>query len=222
MAKYYLTFAKLDDMKYISHLDLLRLFKRGFKSAEIRLSHSEGFNPHPKMSFGQPLSLGYEGLEEWLEFETKEAHDPNDLKNRLGEKLPKGIIIGEVTPAQINQKPLAASCYGADYQITIPLKGHELDPASLEKSFLEESEILVEKATKKSKELRTINIRPMINSLSLNLVDDNIIMTTNLAAGSSSNLSPELLLQGFLNFSHLNVPRHEIDVMRTGLSFQNN
>lgn len=220
MAKYFLTFSKLNDMKYISHLDLLRLFKRAFKSADIRLIHSEGFNPHPRIAFGQPLSLGYESLEEWMEFETKIAYDLMELKKKLNEKLPEGVTIKEVTNAPDNQKPLAATCYEADYQIAIPLIACVLDLPRLEELFLVQTEILVNKESKKSKEVKVINIRPMIIKFSIELVDNNLIMKTTLAAGSDLNLSPELLLQGFLRFSQIVVPRHEIQVTRTKLRFK--
>lgn len=220
MAKYYLTFAKVGDMKYISHLDLLRLFKRAFKVADIKLIHSEGFNPHPRLAFGQPLSLGYESLEEWLEFETKEPHDLRMVQESLRAQLPKGIDIGEVTIAPKNRKSLAASCYEADYIITIPLENGVIDVPRLEELFMKRSEILVNKESKKNKEIKSVDIRPMIVSLKLEMVDHNLIMTTTLAAGSNSNLSPELLLQGFLSFSQISTPRHEIDVTRTKLRFK--
>jgi len=210
----------MGDMKYISHLDLLRLFKRAFKSADIRLIHSEGFNPHPKLAFGQPLSLGYESLEEWLEFETKVPYDLKELQDSIGDQLPQGINIGEVTEAPKNQKPLASTCYEAEYRITIHLKACSLDVDRLQELFMKRSEIVVNKESKKSKEVKSIDIRHMIYSLHLDLVDNNLIMETTLAAGSVLNLSPELLIQGFLGFSQISVPRHEIDVMRTKLKFK--
>ena len=70
MYRYYLEFSKTGNIRFISHLDLLRLFKRTFKRSGIELVYSQGFNPHPKLGFAQPLSLGYEGLAEILEFET--------------------------------------------------------------------------------------------------------------------------------------------------------
>lgn len=222
MAKYYLTFAKINDMKYISHLDLLRLFKRAFKSANIRLVHSEGFNPHPKVAFGQPLSLGYESLEEWLEFETKTPYDLKVLRDSIRNQLPQGIQVGEVTSAPANRKPLAATCYEADYLITIHLKACVIDVPRLQDLFMKRSEIVVNKESKKNKEIKAIDIRSMIYSLTLELVDNNLIMKTTLAAGSDKNLSPELLIQGFLAFSQISVPRHEIDVLRTKLRFKTN
>ena len=59
MSKYVLTFSKSGLIRFTSHLDMLRLFKRGFRRAGIELKYSQGFNPHPRMGFAQPLSLGY-------------------------------------------------------------------------------------------------------------------------------------------------------------------
>ena len=47
--KYVIRFSKTGYVKYTSHLDLLRMFKRAFKKAELGLAYSQGFNPHPKM-----------------------------------------------------------------------------------------------------------------------------------------------------------------------------
>ena len=70
MSRYVVKFYKEGVLRYISHLDLLRLFKRSFKRVDIKLQYSQGFNPHPKMSFAQPLSLGYDSRGEYLEIET--------------------------------------------------------------------------------------------------------------------------------------------------------
>ncbi|MBR3737453.1 MAG: TIGR03936 family radical SAM-associated protein, partial [Eubacterium sp.] len=57
-----LRFSKTDTAKYISHLDINRAFQRAFSRAKINLWYTEGFNPHPYMSFSLPLSLGVESL----------------------------------------------------------------------------------------------------------------------------------------------------------------
>ena len=68
--KYVIRFQKTGVICYTSHLDIMKVFKRSFKRAGIRLAYSQGFNPHPKMGFAQPLSLGYESMDEYIEFET--------------------------------------------------------------------------------------------------------------------------------------------------------
>ncbi|MDR3295942.1 MAG: TIGR03936 family radical SAM-associated protein, partial [Clostridiales Family XIII bacterium] len=67
--RYLVKFKKTDNMIYISHLDMQRLFHRTMKRLQINLRYSSGFNPHPKLSFAQPLSLGHASTSEYLEFE---------------------------------------------------------------------------------------------------------------------------------------------------------
>ena len=93
MSKYILTFEKSGYIRYTSHLDMVRLFQRAIRRSGIILAYSQGFNPHPKMSFALPLSLGYTGKKELLEIETREEYSLHDLKNRLNEVLPGGIQI---------------------------------------------------------------------------------------------------------------------------------
>ncbi|MDY4561321.1 MAG: TIGR03936 family radical SAM-associated protein, partial [Peptostreptococcus porci] len=69
-------FTKLGDMKYISHLDVQRLFQRVFRRAEVRLSYSQGFNPHPKMSYGNALALGVESYGEYVDIEIEDDLSP--------------------------------------------------------------------------------------------------------------------------------------------------
>ncbi len=93
MFKYILTFSKTGNICYISHLDLMRLFYRAIKRSGIKLGYSKGFNPHPKMSFAQPLSLGYTGLNELMEMETEEEYEPDIIRQRLAELMPEGLEI---------------------------------------------------------------------------------------------------------------------------------
>jgi radical SAM-linked protein len=88
-------FSKTGIMKYISHLDLMRLFMRGFRRAGFPLKMSEGFSPHPKLSIKRALKLGLESENEEASVILKEQIDPQEFKERLQEQLPEGIIIRE-------------------------------------------------------------------------------------------------------------------------------
>lgn len=222
MAKYLLTFAKKDMMKYLSHLDLLRLFKRAFRSAEVNLLFSDGFNPHPRMAFGQPLSLGYESLEEWLEIETEDDLNLDLVGDKINHYLPQGVQITGINKQNSWNKSIASTCQEAHYQMVFPIGSCSLDADNLLHSFMTQKEILVEKSSKKHKEIQIVNIKPMIRSITISRDDDFLILEARLDAGSQSNLSPELLIQGFLRFSQLQIPRHQVKVLRTKLIFQNN
>lgn len=95
MSKARLLMSKLGAAKYISHLDFMRTARRAFIRAEIPLRYSEGFNPHPLMSFALPLSVGHESVCELLDVETTSALPPDAIK-RLNAALPEGIFVSEI------------------------------------------------------------------------------------------------------------------------------
>lgn len=84
-------------MKYISHLDLMRLFMRAMRRAELPLKLSEGFSPHPKLSLKRALKLGLESENEEASVLLTLPVLPEEFKNRLQQKLPEGIRIKDVS-----------------------------------------------------------------------------------------------------------------------------
>ncbi|MCM8757608.1 MAG: TIGR03936 family radical SAM-associated protein [Candidatus Omnitrophica bacterium] len=83
-------------MKYISHLDLMRLFIRAMRRAELPLKYTQGFNPHPKFKIKRALKLGVESENEEAEVILNDFLEPEEFKKRLQEQLPEGIFIKEV------------------------------------------------------------------------------------------------------------------------------
>lgn len=133
--KYIIKFKKTGVICYTSHLDIMKVFKRSFKRAGIRLAYSQGFNPHPKMGFAQPLSLGYRGYDEYIEFETAEDYTEIDgaaIISALKEIMPEGLTLVSIEEAPELKKTLASLTVAAEYDIRIPLmKPVEGDAKSL-------------------------------------------------------------------------------------------
>lgn len=219
MSRYALVFSKKGYIRYISHLDMLRLFKRAFRRAGIRLAYSHGFNPHPKMGFAQPLSLGYEASREMLEFETECRYPEEDIRIALNDILPEGIRVNGVAILPDKGKSLAACVNSAVYRISFPVPYYAKEYAALTDAFLSQDEILVEKKQKKRKTTHMVNIRGKIREM-IPVPDENerLVIVLNCDCGSGSNLSPELLLQAYLHYIGSSVLRHEIDVSRESLS----
>ncbi len=88
-------FSKKGDMKFISHLDLMRLFTRAMRRAELPLKMTEGFSPHPKFSIKKALKLGVESDNEEATVVLREFVRPQELEERLQKQLPEGISIRE-------------------------------------------------------------------------------------------------------------------------------
>ena len=83
-------------MRYISHLDLMRLFTRAMRRAELPLKMSEGFSPHPKLSLKRALKLGVESEHEEASIVLRFPVEPAEFKDRLQKKLPEGISLKDV------------------------------------------------------------------------------------------------------------------------------
>lgn len=80
-------------MRFISHLDLMRLFMRALRRADLPIKISEGFSPHPKLSIKRALKLGIESDNEEASVVMKQSIDPAEFKERLQQQLPQGIKI---------------------------------------------------------------------------------------------------------------------------------
>jgi radical SAM-linked protein len=93
---YQIRFKKTGVMRYISHLDLLRLFQRAARRAGMPLSLTEGFNPHPKVKIEPALKLGLESSDLKAEVILSKPFSSNEILERLQKELPDGIDIKEV------------------------------------------------------------------------------------------------------------------------------
>lgn len=90
-------FAKLNLMRFISHLDLMRLFQRAVRRSGLPVSFSQGFNPHLKLKIIPAIKLGLESndLKAIIQFEKKIEN--TELMALLKANLPTGIEILEVS-----------------------------------------------------------------------------------------------------------------------------
>lgn len=149
-----LFFNKYDDMKYISHLDLLRVMDRLLRRSGVPIKYSQGFHPRPKISLGNPISLGTEAFNEPMDIELREDMTNDELMKRLNSKSVLGFEFTKVI--DIDGKTSIADEYKEmRYEITGA-------PSSLEKLYnlLSQEEILLIK--EKKGKVETKNLKPRI------------------------------------------------------------
>ena len=84
-------------MKYISHLDLLRLFGRALRRAGLPFEISQGFSKHPEIVIKRALKLGLESDSEEAVFKLREKISEQDFRERMNKQLPEGIVVKEVS-----------------------------------------------------------------------------------------------------------------------------
>lgn len=195
-----LLFSKTDRCKYISHLDINRCMSRAVTRAGIPLWYTEGFNPHPYMSFSLPLPLGVESMCESLEIRITGEISNEEIKNELNAVLPDGIKILDAYEDFRNCSEIAFS----DYVFKYEFKNNE-NAAEKIKEVLNSDEITALKKGKKGRKkvVKEINIKPLIDKYSVSVRGDNVIINARLVAGQHSNLSPELFSKTILELSGL-------------------
>ena len=86
-------FSKTGLMRYISHLDLMRLFSRALRRTGFKFYLTQGFNPRPVVRIKNALKLGLEATDQQVEFELEELVDKKTFIARLNHELPNGILI---------------------------------------------------------------------------------------------------------------------------------
>mgnify|MGYP001608428956 CR=1 FL=1 len=86
-----LTFSIAGDLRFISHHDTLRLFQRALARAALPVRHSEGFNPHPRMTLPLPRPVGIASDAEAVIVEFDQSVAPDDLLQRLQRHTPADL-----------------------------------------------------------------------------------------------------------------------------------
>jgi len=185
-----LRFSKTGRLKYISHLDINRAMSRALKRAQIPLWYTEGFNPHPYMSFSLPLSLGVESLCESVDLKIIGDITNDEIKNRLNNVLPQDIKIVDAYDDFRDNSEIVYS----DYVYKFEFKDNE---AAFEKikNVLSSDEIIALKKGKQSRKrvMKETNIKSFIDKYSISIRNDVIVLNIRLLAGPEKNLNPSLL-----------------------------
>lgn len=146
-------FDKFGEMKFISHLDLLRFFDRLLKKSQIPVKYSQGFHPRPKMSFGSPVSLGTEAYDELMDFELETPMSNEEVFKRLNSSNVVGFRVNKV-----EEVPRKSSIM-EEYTVMIyEIEGSEEDISKLEE-LLNRDEIVEVKEKKGKVATRDIKVR---------------------------------------------------------------
>lgn len=205
-------------LKYISHLDLMRLFERTFNRIDAPIEYSQGFNPKPKISIASPLSLGIESEEEWMDIELLEKVDEEYFKKNANSILPSDIqILG--TEYIEDNIPIAALINWSVYEIYFSLledkKKTELE--IILKDWLNREEISIERFRKKgrNKILVKENIIELMKDVELkSLKDKEVVLKGKLKIGESGTLRPRDFINAFITDNNLKIDIDSISFKR--------
>lgn len=185
MAKHIIEFTKNENVKYVSHLDIVRMFGRALRRAGITISFSNGFNPHPIMNFAHPLGVGISSGCELIEIGVEEDISPKNLLVKLSDKMPDGFKLLNAKLAE-EKSPFSRLCF-AKYEIEL------LDSIPTIQPLLDMTEILAEKKTKSG--VKETDIRPLIKSAEVVSNENGKTVIEAVLKCGEPNLKPELFIK---------------------------
>lgn len=204
-------FRKVGMLKYISHLDLQRTFARVLTRSGIPVRYTQGFNPHIKMVFSLPLSVGSEGECEYLDIKITEPMSFDEMKRRLDKATTEELSVTDIYEPRDDFHDIAYAGY--DIVLRTPNASEEL--AEGIRKLFSASPIMMKKKTKSGE--KEVDIFPMIKSFAAEYSDGKIVIRAVLSASSDSYLNPEMLVTAIRNsLGIMNDIMHETyTVMRT-------
>ena len=185
-------FCKVGNLQFISHLDLQRTFHRVLVRANIPMWYTKGFNPHAKLVFGVPLSVGTESMCEMADLKIERKISLEDIKNQLNEQLTDEMYVLDVYYPTTKFADVAY----ADYTIT--LKSPNINAESEKESAeLFASPIMMIKKSKSGE--KEVDITSFIKKISFSARNGEMKIDAILSAGSSENLNPEYIVTALKN-----------------------
>jgi radical SAM-linked protein len=137
MQRLRIRFSRGEETKYISHLDLLRLWQRALARAGIAIAYSEGFSPHPRMSLAAPLALGVTGESELLDIYLANWSSPHIFSSAMASQLPPGLKIEQVFNIAPALPSLQSQISAAEYKVGIPTEKTQPEVESSVNSLLD-------------------------------------------------------------------------------------
>jgi len=156
--RWWIDFQVRGDLRFISHHDTLRFFRRAIARAGIPVRFSVGFNPHPKMTIPLPRALGVSSDAEAIVIESERDIDGGALAERLGAQMPKGIALRGVRRLELGERPQPDT---VTYRFR-PEHAWPQDAADRIQRMLDSSSLSVERADHKTKRTRVVDIRPFL------------------------------------------------------------
>ncbi len=176
-------------LRFVGHLDMMRTIHRAIRRADIPIAYSQGFNPHPIMSFANPLGLGLTGEREIMEIRLEKEMPAEQCMQQLNRELPEGLRILAAQSIPDQTPAIMSLVEAAIYRIEFP-EGMDCQTPFL--AMMEQPEILITKMGKVRgrKQQVEVNIKPWIYAFSF---DSPSVLHLQCACGSVTNLKVELL-----------------------------
>ena len=156
------TFTRGDEMKYVTHLDMMRFWERALRRAGVPVFYSEGFSPHPQIALAAPLAVGTTSDCELLDVFLEQRITPRAFIDALSPQLPPATTIVSVQEAGLTLPSLQADIRAAEYEVDAPVPdGCDVDGAV--RRLLDAESIPWEH--KRDEDMKVYDLRPLVQEI---------------------------------------------------------
>ena len=180
-------FGKQPRLRFISHLDLQRFFQRAVNRTGLPIAWSQGFNPHPVMSFGSALALGWTSEYEVIDIKLSAPMGRKRTEEAVRAALPEDLPVLEVRMIEDRHPAPMAQVRMSDYRVALSGEGAAEAVARIP-AFLASDEVMAVKKSKSGEKL--VNIRPM----AIDIKQTDVGFDCRLMLTEQSTLKPDVLL----------------------------
>ncbi len=153
-------------MRYVGHLDLMRFFQKALRRADIPLAFSQGYHPHPLMSFAAPLSVGVTSCGEYMDIVTEDRILTDKAITAINEQMADGVSVLAISELPEKGPSAMAAVEAASYYVYFKAFHRGAKPSDydwglhIRRFYYDASAIPVVKKTKKGE--REVDLKPLI------------------------------------------------------------
>lgn len=184
-------FSKIGSARYVSHLDTLRMMQRAFRRAGWPLTYSQGYHPHPLMSFAMALPVGAQALSDLMQVELNGTPDLEALKRAIDTTMPPGFAVTALarTEDKTALTTLVAHC---DWYFTFPAdRAGEVEAFA---RFLEGADTLVAVKQSGKKPGKEVECRQGMAGFEVTSEAGDVCLHLRLRAGQEDYVQPGLVM----------------------------
>lgn len=196
-------FGKQSRLRFISHLDMQRFFQRALNRTGLPIAYSQGFNPHPVLSFGSALALGWTSEYEIIDVKLSVPMGRKRTEEAMRQALPEDLPVFDVRLVDDRHPAPMAQVKMADYRVT--LEGENAGKILNQIPEFMEKECVMELKKTKSGE-KEINIRPLV--IETEVFEDGF--KARLMLTERDSLKPNLMIKALADMAGVEVPEARI------------
>lgn len=152
--RYRITFWKRDRLRFVSHHDMMLIFERALRRATLKVAHTQGFNPRPKLTFAMALPLGVESLDEIVDIELDESPASQVVAERLGAQLPPGLDLQSCESVDQRAKLLVERC---DYRVEMLPEWRDACATGVERLLNSDSAVITRERKGRTRQIPLAN-----------------------------------------------------------------